>query len=157
MQDLSKPHADSTSKTALYFSTHYPNIWCPPLHTLGLFYKITPASPCTGLFLITWAYVATGVLVPDWCLTESRGTHFSVTQDTSLPTGAACALVQVPGLPLHIKFSPRCSAHHHVHPLWLTAAWLIYSKGGRKKWKRKVMFVFCYQIHILICHKQTFI
>lgn len=92
-----------------------------PPYTPWVFFP-TPASLYTVLFLITWAYVATGVLVPDWCLTESRGTHFSVAQDTSLPTGAACALVQVPGLPLHIKFAPRCPAHHHVHPLWLTAA-----------------------------------
>lgn len=84
-----------------------------PLTSPGLF----PA-----LFLITWAHVATGVLVPDRRLAESRGTHFSVAQDTSLPAGAARALVQVPGLPLHVELPPGRPAHHHVHPLWLTAA-----------------------------------
>ena len=74
--------------------------------------------------------MATGVLVPDWRLAESRGTHFSVAQDTSLPAGAARALVQVPGLPLHVKLPAGRPAHHHVHPLWLTAAWLVYSGGG---------------------------
>lgn len=93
--------------------------------TSGYFYVMNPASLHLCLFPFTWAYVATGVFVPDWCLAESRGTHFSVAQDTPLPAGAACALVQVPGLPLHVKLPPRCSAHHHVHSLWLTAAWLI--------------------------------
>lgn len=66
--------------------------------------------------------MATGVLVPDGRLAESRGTHFSVAQHASLPAGAAGALVQVPCLAFHIKFSPRGSAHHHVHPVRLTAA-----------------------------------
>lgn len=75
--------------------------------------------------------MAAGVLVPDWRLAKSWGTHFGVTQDTSLPAGAARAFVQVPGLPLHIKLSPRCSAHHHVHPLRLTAARVVYSRRRR--------------------------
>lgn len=66
--------------------------------------------------------MATGVLVPDRCLAESRGTHFGIAQDASLPAGAPRALVQVPGLPLHVKLPPGRSAHHHVHPLHLTAA-----------------------------------
>lgn len=66
--------------------------------------------------------MATGVLVPDGRLAESRGTHFGVAQDSSLPAGAARALVQVPGLALHVKLAPRSPAHHHVHPLRLTAS-----------------------------------
>lgn len=117
MQDLPKPHADSTSKAALYLMR-------PP----RVFSEMTHAPVSPGFFPLTWAYVATGVLVPDWCLAESRRAHLSVAQDTSLPAGAARALVQVPGLPLHVKLPPRCSAHHHVHPLWLTAARLIYRR-----------------------------
>lgn len=75
-----------------------------------------------GPFPLTWAHVATGVLVPDRRLAESRGTHFGVAQDASLPAGAARALVQIPGLALHVKFAPRCSAHHDVHAFGLTAA-----------------------------------
>lgn len=71
---------------------------------------------------ITWTHVATSVLVPDGCLAESRGTHFGVAQDASLPAGAAGALVQVPRLPFHVEFSPGGSAHNHVHPVRLTAA-----------------------------------
>lgn len=70
----------------------------------------------------TWADMATGVLVPGWGLTHSRGTHFSIAQDAALPAGAACTLIQVPGLSLHIEFPPRGSTHHQVHALWLTTA-----------------------------------
>lgn len=70
----------------------------------------------------TWADMATGVLVPGWGLTHSRGTHFSIAQDAALPAGAACTVVQVPGLSLHIEFPPRGSTHHQVHALWLTTA-----------------------------------
>lgn len=70
--------------------------------------------------------MAAGVLVPDGGLTESRGTGFSVAQDTALPAGAARTLVQVPGLPLHVKLPTRCSADH----LWLAAARLIYWRKG---------------------------
>lgn len=66
--------------------------------------------------------MAAGVLVPDGGLTESRGTRLSVAQDAALPAGAACTLVQVPGLPLHVKLPARCSADH----LWLATAGLIY-------------------------------
>lgn len=76
----------------------------------------------TLIFPVTWTRVATGVLVPDGRLAERRGTHFSVAQDATLPAGAACALVQVPRLALHVKFPPGGSAHHHVHPVRLTAA-----------------------------------
>lgn len=112
-----------------------------------------------AVFYLTWAYVATGVLVPDWCLTQSWGTHLCVAQDTSLPASAARALVQVPGLSLHVKLPPRCSAHHHVHPLWLTAAWLIYSTEGGGD--RKQSCVLCYQnshcILISVTNKHSFI
>lgn len=70
----------------------------------------------------TWTRVATGVLVPDGRLAESRGTRFSVAQDATLPAGAASALVQVPRLALHVEFPTGGSAHHHVHPIRLTAA-----------------------------------
>lgn len=79
---------------------------------------------------ITWTHVAAGILVPAGRLAQSRGTHFSVAQDTSLPAGAAGALVQVPCLAFHVKFSPGGSAHNHVHPVRLTAARLVYRGGG---------------------------
>lgn len=66
--------------------------------------------------------MTTGVLGPDGRLAESRGTLFSVAQDATLPAGAASALVQVPRLALHVKFPTGGSAHHHVHPVRLTAA-----------------------------------
>lgn len=85
--------------------------------------KLPLLPPRTPAFLLlTWAHVATGILVPDWRLAESRGAHLGVAQDASLPAGAARALVQVPRLALHVKFPAGRSAHHHVHPLWLTAA-----------------------------------
>lgn len=80
-----------------------------------------PDSPSTNPRL-TWTRVTTGVLGPDGRLAESRGTLFSVAQDATLPAGAASALVQVPGLALHVKFPTGGSAHHHVHPVRLTAA-----------------------------------
>lgn len=85
--------------------------------------------------------MAAGVLVPAGRLAQSRGTHFSVAQDASLPAGAAGALVQVPRLALHVKFSPGGSAHHHVHPVRLTAARLVCNGGGERR-RRKVLAVF---------------
>lgn len=78
--------------------------------------------PPPGLYQLTLAHVAAGVLVPGRRLAESRGTNFGVAQDASLSAGAARALVQVPGLALHVEFPAGSSANHHVHPLWLTTA-----------------------------------
>lgn len=76
--------------------------------------------------------MAAGVLVPDGRLAQSRGTHFGVAQDASLPAGAARALVQVPRLALHVKLPAGRSAHHDVHAFELAAAGLVCSGGDRE-------------------------
>lgn len=76
--------------------------------------------------------MAAGVLVPEGRLAQSRGTHFSVAQDASLPAGAARALVQVPRLALHVKLPAGRSAHHDVHAFGLAAAGLVCSGGDQR-------------------------
>lgn len=83
-------------------------------------------------FVITWTNVAASILVSDRCLAESWRTHLGVAQDSSLPAGAASALVQVPGLSFHIKLPSRCSTDHDVHSFWLTTAWLVYNKPEKE-------------------------
>lgn len=77
-----------------------------------------------------WAHVAAGVFVPDGGVAQSWRTDFRVTQDSSSLTGASRALVQVPGLALHVELSSRGSAYHHVHALGLTTARLILTGGA---------------------------
>lgn len=127
MQDLPKPHADGASTTA---SPRYFQRVLKSLTPLCFFFFVKLLLP--SCFFITWAHMATGVLVSGGRLTESWGTHFSVAQDATLPAGAACALVQVPGLPLHIKFPARCSANH----LWLPTARFIYRRKIQKQRKQ---------------------
>lgn len=105
-----------------------------PFRAFSCYQAPSSASTSTppALFPLTWAHVAAGVLVPDGRLAQSRGTHFGVAQDASLPAGAARALVQVPRLALHVKLPAGRSAHHDVHAFELAAAGLVCSGGDQR-------------------------